>query len=69
MCALIQGGASVNFRDDKGRTPLLAAVSKCRGGAVEALLLSGARPELATQQNDWTVLCVGPRLSDVPCIA
>ena len=48
---LIEGGADVNFQDERGSTPLHAAAFFGRAEAAEVLLESGADPEIRNQDG------------------
>ena len=56
---VIQAGAVINGCDDRGRTPVLAAVHGRRAGTVQALIRLGADINLQNNRRDNPFLYAG----------
>jgi len=60
---LLEAGAQLHRRNNKGDTPLFEAIHEGNASAVTALVQAGARPELSDSEW-WTTLFVGALTGD-----
>jgi ankyrin repeat protein len=61
---LLNRGADINGRDNKGYTYLQMAINKGKNDAVAVLLERGADPELTAQENSYTALHVAAKCAN-----